>query len=316
MISLGFPTPSFATSVGDKCRKVGVKKDFNGKVLICSKKGKKLSWKVDIQSDSNSFQKPFPDNFTRKQLVNRILLDFEEYERINAIPKQFKFVIDSKSEVKPVEVEKFLERIYAVLPFPKDYPETIIVVSQDRVLTEREISNFGLSRVDSNQAAGAPCLNCAGERWASSENGLAAVTPHEIFHIWQKAAYKRKGNNNPDPSRPSNPPIWFDEGGAEFFGYLLNYSRTGIYTDPGMYRKFISLRDYRTRDIDPGLPYLLGRLASEYIVASVGFERFLQIYWKVGEGMDFPTAFEKAVGISLEDFYEKFDRNAKNLFSE
>lgn len=83
-----------------------------------------------------------------------------------------------------------------------------------------------------------------------------------------------------------------------------------------MYRKFISLRDYRTRDIDPGLPYLLGRLASEYIVASVGFERFLQIYWKVGEGMDFPTAFEKAVGISLEDFYEKFDRNAKNLFSE
>ena len=308
------PNPTYAVNFGEKCRKVGVTREINGQSLVCVKKGKKLSWRKNSQPERNAFMEPFPDNFTRKQMVQTILTNFNQYESTNSAPKKFKSAIDSRSETNLPEVQKFLEKIYAVLPFPKDYKETIIVISQDREFTEKEIVNFGLSRTDSNQAAGAPCLNCAGERWASSDNGLAAVTPHEIFHVWQKAAYNRKGNNNPDPKNPLNPPIWFDEGGADFFGYLLLHTRTKTYVDPGSFRPFKTLRDYRTRDLDPGLPYLFGRLASEYIVASVGFEKFLQIHWNVGDGMDFPSAFEKATGISIEVFYEKFDRNAKNFF--
>lgn len=313
-ISLLSPNPAHAINNGEKCRKVGVIREINGKSLVCVKKGKKSVWRENFQPQKNAFIEPFPDDFTRKQMIQTILTNFNQYESANSTPKKFKSAIDLRSEANQLEVQKFLERIYAVLPFPKDYRETIIVISQDKPFTEKEIVDFGLSRTDSNQAAGSPCLNCAGEGWASSDNGLAAVTPHEIFHVWQKAAYKRKGNNNPDPGNLLNPPIWFDEGGADFFGYLLLHTRTKTYVDPGSFRPFKTLRDYRTRDLDPGLPYLLGRLASEYIVASVGFERFLQIYWNVGDGMDFPSAFEKATGISLEVFYEKFDRNAKNFF--
>jgi hypothetical protein len=42
-------------------------------------------------------------------------------------------------------------------------------------------------------------------------------------------------------------------------------------------------------------------------------DKFLQIFFEVGEGLDFPSAFEKSVGISLQSFYEKFDRNVGKM---
>jgi hypothetical protein len=42
-------------------------------------------------------------------------------------------------------------------------------------------------------------------------------------------------------------------------------------------------------------------------------EKFLDIHWNIGKGQDFPTAFDNALGISLDNFYEKFDRNLKKM---
>ena len=48
-------------------------------------------------------------------------------------------------------------------------------------------------------------------------------------------------------------------------------------------------------------------LACEYIVASIGMDKFLQIFRDLGLGKSFPNAFASSTGISLEDFYSKFD---------
>lgn len=262
----------------------------------------------------NPFASPFPDDFNRGDMTSAVIKSFQEYVASNSSPKSYKLVIGPEFENSGEEIKKFVDRAYAALPFPKDYQKTIIVVSRNGELGEREIKEFGFDRSDANKAVGGPCMNCAGEGWATSDNGLGAVTPHELFHVWQKSAYKRKGNNNPDPNNPLNPPVWFDEGSADFFGYLIYRERSNFYEGVGPYRDFQPLKKYSTRDLDPGLPYLLGRVASEYIVASVGMERFLQIFFNVGEGLDFPRAFEKATGVTLDFFYEKFDKNIRKMF--
>jgi hypothetical protein len=137
-----------------------------------------------------------------------------------------------------------------------------------------------------------------------------------VFHVWQKSAYRRTGNNNPDPVREEHPPIWLDEGGAEWFGYTvfaLNNYRGAYPNLMGYERGWLPLRTYNTRDRDPMGPYTIGRAATEYIVASVGVDKYFQIYRNVGNGQSFPDAFESATGISLASFYEKFDRLQKNI---
>jgi hypothetical protein len=60
-------------------------------------------------------------------------------------------------------------------------------------------------------------------------------------------------------------------------------------------------------------PYDYGRLATEYIVANVGVEALINIWVYLGEGDSFETAFERAIGISVADFYAAYDTVIANL---
>ena len=104
-----------------------------------------------------------------------------------------------------------------------------------------------------------------------------------------------------------------DEGGAEFFMNVFYRKVDNYYPGSLVSLKPYHLKDYITRNLDGQLPYSLGRLASEYIVASKGYQKFLSIYSNVGKGQDFPTAFNNALGITLERFYEKFDENVEKM---
>lgn len=53
--------------------------------------------------------------------------------------------------------------------------------------------------------------------------------------------------------------------------------------------------------------YSWGQLATEYIIASVGVEPLMAIWKYAGEGASFEDAFEHAIGLSVEEFYEAFD---------
>lgn len=342
LFSLVTPQQSVAAvkaKAGAKCVKVNSTQTVGTKKFTCVKSGSRLIWSKGvslpqpsattpaasstpsaspenvIQAEPNPFDlAAFPDEFTRLELVTAVFKRFEEYKKVNSSSKTFKLVIDPEFQNDTVAIAKLVKDSYAVLPFPSNYPTTLVVITNDVQLVEKSVNDLGsFDRTGSRPSDWKFCLGCAGLGWASSSRGLSPITPHEIFHVWQKAAYKSVNDNNANENDPFNPPIWFQEGGAEFFGQLLHWNNPKAYYPSALNWKPYKLKDYTTRNLDPALPYTLGRVASEYIVASKGFDKFLEIHWKVGDGLAFPTAFRDVLGISLEDFYEKFDRNLKKL---
>ena len=261
------------------------------------------------QAKPNPFDStPFPDEFTRAEMVEAMFKSFDEFIKRTPNINSYKLIIDPSFQNDSLAITKLVRDVYSVLPFPAGYPTTVVILSDDKELIEKSIKESGFGK-EGFQQSGYFCRNCAGYGWATSSNPFASVTPHEIFHIWQKAAYKR----NSDNGDPTSAPVWFDEGGADFFAEAIYSKISGNYQTPRLRWEPLHLKDYVTRDKDRSLPYSLGRLAGEYIVASKGMDKYLSIYWNAGNGQDFANAFESAVGISLENFYEKFDNNLKKM---
>ena len=320
---------------GAKCSKANSIQVIGTKKFTCIKSGSRFIWNRGIliprplkptpspsatptpvsETKANPFDiSVFPDEFTRDQMVEAVFKSFDNHIKLNSSIKTFKLVIHFEYERDSVAIEKLVSDTYSILPFPTDYPRTVFVVGRNIDLLEKSIKEYGsFDRTGSRPGDWHICLGCAGLGWGSAPNGLDSVIPHEIFHIWQIAALKRINDNSPDPSNPLNSPVWFDEGSAEFFAQALYSKTTNFYKSSGVVIRPYKLKDYATRNIDSGLPYHLGRVASEYIVASKGMDNFLAIFWNIGNGQDFPTAFENALGISLSDFYEKFDRNLQKM---
>ncbi len=338
LLSVTFPQQAIAASqakAGAKCTKVNSIQTVGAKKFTCVKQGKRLIWNrgfaisnpatsipsptpsvtlsAVVPAKPNPFNStPFPDEFTRVEMVESMFKSFDEF--INRVPNvnSYKLIIDPQFQTDSAVITKLIKDIYAVLPFPAGYPTTVAILSDDRDLIEKSVKENGFGKEGFHQS-GYFCRNCAGYGWATSSKPLSSVTPHEIFHVWQKAAYKRDSDNNPDSANPLNSPVWFDEGGADFFAFAIYSKFKSPYTGSRVGSNRIRLVDASTRNVDSGLPYTLGQLASEYIVASKGMDKFLDIYLNVGKGQDFPTAFNSALGITLERFYEKFDKNIEKM---
>jgi hypothetical protein len=103
------------------------------------------------------------------------------------------------------------------------------------------------------------------------------------------------------------------EGSANYFGYYMveklgldTYSngRGQQVTFNRAYKSVVPLAQYDDFASDP---YGIGQAATEYLIASIGFENFLNI-WKFtkSEGT-FAKGFAKATGIEINDFYSKFE---------
>ena len=78
-----------------------------------------------------------------------------------------------------------------------------------------------------------------------------------------------------------------------------------------------SLEDYEIRNgpgnYSPTYPYIAGQLATEYLVASVGFQKMLDIWTDFKSTKSFEKSFMNVIGISKEAFYEKFEKSRVNL---
>jgi hypothetical protein len=153
----------------------------------------------------------------------------------------------------------------------------------------------------------------------------AALLAHEYFHLVQanlvgsRSLYLTK---NGDPQLAHAFPAWFAEGTAEFVGYSVGaLSQNASYWDgrsaalsyapPGESTNRNSIADYEIRTCcgngTPTYSYNIGHVATEYIVASIGFQRVLDIFVDFGKSNDFEKSFESVTGISKQSFYEKFD---------
>jgi hypothetical protein len=144
------------------------------------------------------------------------------------------------------------------------------------------------------------------------DSGRRSTPAHEVFHTVQ---FTLAGPNIGGDS-PLHIPRWLMEGSANYFGYYvadqLGFGKYQIgrnqqvNTNPAYspYTTIVPLIQYDNFTLDP---YGIGQAASEYLIASVGFEKFLNIWGFTKTEGNFSAGFKKATDITIEEFYSKFE---------
>lgn len=281
------------------------------------------------------FETPFPTVFTKDQLSAAALANTKAYFSLNSKAKEFTL---SFEETIPENERAWMMRqvstAMAVLPFRADYKPLIVVGSTDRFINA-ELARNGVQGQTPQWWCGSETISergCAGLGWTgwnlkySIENkypirdaGRRATLAHELYHIWHKSVDGSTSNNNTDPRSPMGVPRWFMEGSANFFGFAIaDFGGATTYQEGRVSQiesylrsSTIPLRDHVSHDPNP---YGIGQAATEYLVASVGVEKFLSIYQGIGQGKTFAKAFEDGSGMALDAFFERFELVRKNLY--
>ncbi|CAB4670611.1 MAG: hypothetical protein F2653_01760 [Actinobacteria bacterium] len=159
--------------------------------------------------------------------------------------------------------------------------------------------------------------------WDSQDKGVLAAGAHEFFHLAQGELSRNQEKKIPHEVL-GKLPSWFLEGSASFMGTAyadfsgmidwetIRRDEISAYIDGRGRNEPIST--FTRNDLDrpqpeaqSHRPYGIGFLASELIVASVGVDKFLDVYRNLGLGQTFDVAFKNAIGLEVEDFYNKFD---------
>jgi hypothetical protein len=145
-------------------------------------------------------------------------------------------------------------------------------------------------------------------RW---DAGRRSTPAHEVFHTVQ---YALAGQTSLGvSSNPQHIPRWLMEGSANYFGfYIVDKLALDIYQTGrrqqvnanSAYRTVAPLVQYDNFNSDP---YGIGQAASEYLIASVGFESFLNIWKFTKTEGSFNRGFAKAVGIEISEFHNRFE---------
>jgi hypothetical protein len=145
-----------------------------------------------------------------------------------------------------------------------------------------------------------------------------SIPAHELFHIVQD--YLSEMSFNLGPGHPKAIPTWLIEGSANYYGfYVVNRMGFNDYKEGRSsqswfnyeYGTKIPLAKYNDFSTDP---YIIGQLATEYLVASAGFESLMNIFKLSKTEKTFSSAFKKAVGISLDEFYLKFESSRSLMY--
>lgn len=150
----------------------------------------------------------------------------------------------------------------------------------------------------------------------TGENRLMTVA-HEMFHNVQDSVNKGMPSWRKPWGHRLYVPMWFLEGAAVTYqASILHYLNMGegryfeyqissamLRTSPDTAIDLASLE--RGGNLDT---YVVGHFATEYIVASVGFEPLLNIVTRVGENLTFSEALQEETGMSVEEFYNKMSK--------
>ena len=155
------------------------------------------------------------------------------------------------------------------------------------------------------------------------------LLPHEYFHLVQlNLADNIEGahwNYGEDYAKNSFP-HWLVEGSANFVASaIVTFARDSKYENArGAILRVDSkemaypLVDYEIRRVKPPLgeklnSYDIGHIATEYLVASVGFQKFLDIWKDYSKTRNFYTSFENVTGRNIATFYADFESARESL---
>jgi len=146
--------------------------------------------------------------------------------------------------------------------------------------------------------------------------GMMQMPGHEFFHAVQQGI----SDGVPSPDGLGFAPQWFWEGPATFIGlqtasYLgwADYATEGrdfaLARSNGSPTKSALLSEVIKNNDTPedSDPYGIGAIATEFLVANVGIEKFMEVYKNLGQKKSFADSFKTATGVELTDFYTMFE---------
>lgn len=274
----------------------------------------------------------FPEKLERSQLIRAALWEFESFASLqNAVPK----VIIRSQEGFPADRLQIFDQIIATSNSRLQFPEGAEVLVSFGMSDDFSTSTLREAGISSLPWGFPPCGKtdyesyCAGKGWAAfnfkgsveepkefDNVGKKAVVAHEYFHTWQHAVDPRmEGRGYPSDT---GAPLWLDEGSAQFFGFATAHSmgieeyQEGRKQEVGNYlidnpTLLAQHTSYETN------VYGIGMVAVEYLVASAGFESLLNLYVAMGNGKSLQEAFAEEVGLTLGEFYDRFEAARSGL---
>ena len=214
-----------------------------------------------------------------------------------------------------------------IFSYPQLSGPFVAVLANDKTFAEKAYNDNGFSRdaksladyFDKAPASGGPpntynnTLIKNNNLLVSDKIGIMQMPGHETFHFIQKSIAGKSAT----PDGLGIAPQWFWEGPAVFVGLqaanhlsLASYATEGrIFavrrSTSGLVKSF-KLSEV-TKNDGSADPYGIGAIATEFLVANVGMEKFMDIYNNLGKNMKFADAFKSATGVELTDFYAMFE---------
>lgn len=308
----------------------------------CAPINKKLVWRA-VRKDSstikipqstssaqvdNSF-KPWSNNFSVEQMSNLAQKNFLNWANENS-KIEGQHAISTQNGLDTSVYNSLMDSyLFAVKSFNKYGPEktiSVVGLSHEWVLSEaqKDSLKIGISYpIWSGYICSPPNQNsiiaCASKNASffiinnntpqiSNQPGILSIGAHEYFHVIQYSLLKTEKVYHIAPA-------WLLEGSADFVGYAIGTRNIGGYYKnrnemfwKGQTKNYNLKNYWQNNNHLEYYPYDIGRVAVEYLVASGGFDKFLNIFAEVGNGKSLEEAFIYLYGITLNDFYVKFEQ--------
>ena len=324
---------------GASCTKLGIAKDYQGKTYKCIKSGKKLVWNKGV-AIKTATPTPTPTPTPQKVVFTPWAEKFETslmtQTALDSTSAYFGKVIPSSDyeiTIDPAITNSDRGWITSILDYANG---SFINIQREKIKvflgTTHTWSKSTLTSANlwiGDPRGTYPCSQGINDAYCAEKNlvlliysdiyapnsqyrwdfGRRSTPAHEVFHTIQFAL----AGPNVGGDSPLHIPRWLMEGSANYYGFYVgdrlgfdNY-QTGrnqqVNTNPG-YKTIVPLVQYDNFTSDP---YGIGQAATEYLVASIGFEKFLNIWKFTKSESSFTLGFKKATDISIEDFYSKFE---------
>lgn len=335
-------SPAFAAvKAGSTCPKLGKTAIASGKKFVCIKSGKKSVWSkgvttpapnpspkptVAVTPKTSTFT-PWATKFDLQDMTSAALANTAQYFGLVKPSNAYSLVIDPAIKTEDrAWITKVLD--YTNGAFSSTLNGKVkVFLGTTHDWSAQALRSAGEWVGDPNSLY--PCSNGSNDAYCAEPNltllvysdiykpnslykwdaGRRSTPAHELFHNVQFAL----GGKNVGPNEPTHIPRWLMEGSANYFGYyiidklaLSSYSigrKQQVNSNPA-YKQIVPLSEYDNFMSDP---YGIGQAATEYLVASIGFENFLNIWRYTESEQGFEKGFSKAVGLSISDFYIKFE---------
>lgn len=302
-------------------------------------------WKPEASAE---FDSPWPADVTYDELINTAMYRSNEFFDQASVPGcSIPYRLHMGEPMADVHKPMVEELVVNTTELFCDYLDSELIVIAGwydyvlEVMAENEYpaDQYGgvcgyLVEQDYATACASKGVAWIGINWGGKRRGEVVtegrritIAAHEIFHLIHDGLDPAAAGQSPPPGTPNFRPVWFIEGGGEFFGRMIAdylglypYDRFTPTDRSGSFLEVTYLSDLEFLEVSQlqafGTEnYFSGQRAMEYMIASKGVGAVLNVWENLGQGMDFYEAFEAAMGITLAEFYEKFRVMHSNLYA-